>query len=50
VLTELEMQEWGVIFRFSAISLETLFADIPTLLEEPVWYRPDKSEPVPLFG
>jgi hypothetical protein len=50
VLSELELENWGVIFRFTAISLDTLFADMPTLLEKPVWYRPDKSEPVPLFG
>jgi hypothetical protein len=50
VLTELNMQDWGVIFRFTAISLETLFADMPSLLETPVWYRPDKSEPMLLFG
>jgi len=50
ILTELELQNWGVIFRFTAVSLDTLFADIPTLLEEPVWYRPDTAEVVPLFG
>jgi hypothetical protein len=50
VLTQLGFPEWGVIFRFAAISFDTLYADIPTLLEKPVWYRPDKSEPVPLFG
>ena len=50
VLTELELADWGVIFRFTAISLETLFADMPSLLETPVWYRPDKSEPMLLFG
>jgi hypothetical protein len=43
VLTELELQEWGVIFRFSAIAFDTLYADIPSLLEQPVWYRPDTS-------
>jgi hypothetical protein len=50
VLTELELADWGVIFRFTAISLETLFADMPSLLETPVWYRPDKSELMLLFG
>jgi hypothetical protein len=50
VLSELKLPEWGVIFRFSAISLDTLYTDIPKLLEEPVWYRPDKPEPVTLFG
>ena len=50
VLTELELENWGVIFRFTAISLDTLFTDMPTLLEAPVWYRPDNAEPVPLFG
>jgi hypothetical protein len=50
VLTELEMQEWGAIFRFTSISFDTLYANIPTLLEKPVWYRPDKSQSVPLLG
>ena len=50
VLTELDLPGWGVIFRFTAISLDTLYEDIPSLLEEPVWYRPDKTEPVPLFS
>ena len=50
VLAELGLQEWGVIFRFAAISFDTLYADIPTLLEKPVWYRPDEADPVPLFG
>jgi hypothetical protein len=50
VLTELGLQEWEVIFRFTSISFDTLYADIPTLLEKPVWQRPGISEPVPLLG
>jgi hypothetical protein len=50
VLSELGLQEWGVIFRFSAVSYETLYADIPTLLEKSVWYRPSIADPGPLFG
>jgi hypothetical protein len=50
VLTELDLQSWGVIFRFTALSFDTLFEDIHTLLEQPVWYRPDTSEPVPLLA
>jgi hypothetical protein len=50
VLSELGLQEWGVIFRFSAVSYETLDADIPTLLEKSVWYRPSIADPGPLFG
>jgi hypothetical protein len=50
VLSELDLQEWGVIFRFTAVSFDTLHADIPALLEKPVWYRPGTSQPVPLFG
>jgi hypothetical protein len=50
VLTELDMQEWGVIFRFTAISFDTLYEDIQSLLDKPVWYRPDTSAPIPLFG
>ena len=50
VLSELDLQEWGVIFRFTAVSFDTLYEDIPALLEKPVWYRPGTSEPVPLFG
>jgi Replication-relaxation len=50
VLTELDLPSWEAIFRFTAISLDTLYDDIPSLLEEAVWYRPDPSQPVPLFG
>jgi Replication-relaxation len=50
VLSELDLQEWGVIFRFTSISFDTFYEDIPSLLEQPVWYRPDTSQPVRLFG
>ena len=49
VLSELDLQEWGVIFRFTAVSFDTLYEDIPALLEKPVWYRPGTSQPVPLL-
>jgi Replication-relaxation len=50
VLSELGLQEWGVIFRFTSISFNTLYEAIPNLLEKPVWYRPGTAEPVSLFG
>ena len=49
VLTELGLPDWGAIFRFTSLSFDTLYADIPSLLEQPVWSRPDKSEKVALF-
>jgi Replication-relaxation len=49
VLTELGLPDWGVIFRFTSLSFDTLYEDIQSLLEQPVWSRPDKSEKVALF-
>jgi hypothetical protein len=49
VLTELGLPDWGSIFRFTSLSFDTLYEDIPSLLEQPVWSRPDKSEMVALF-
>jgi hypothetical protein len=34
---------------FTSLSFDTLYEDIQSLLEKPVWSRPDKSEMVPLF-
>jgi Replication-relaxation len=51
VLTELKMERWAGIFRFTSAVYETLYEDAQTLFEKPVWFRPDSPErPVPLLG
>jgi hypothetical protein len=50
VLSELKMDRWAGIFRFTSAVYETLYEDAHTLFEKPVWYRPDASTPLPLLG
>ena len=47
VLTELHKENWAGIFRFTSLSLDDIYN--PALFREPVWFRPDSSEAVPLF-
>jgi Replication-relaxation len=47
VLAELHMENWANIFRFTSVLLEELY--ISPIFDEPIWYRPDESSPVPLF-
>jgi hypothetical protein len=49
VLAELNLKNWGGIFRFTAVEFDTLYDQTPTLFEEPVWLRPDMKEAVSLF-
>ena len=48
VLVELSKQNWCSIFRFTSLSLVDIYN--PALFREPVWYRPDSPQPVPLFS
>ena len=51
VLSELKMERWAGIFRFTSTVYETLYEDAQTLFEKPVWYRPDSpTTAVPLLG
>ena len=50
VLAELELNAWAGVFRFTAVTYETLYEDAQALFAEPVWYRPDSPTPVPLFA
>jgi protein involved in plasmid replication-relaxation len=50
VLSELKMERWAGIFRFTPAVYETLYEDAQTLFETPVWYRPDADAPLALFG
>ena len=50
VLTEMQMERWAGIFRFTSVVYDTLYEDAHTLFEKPVWYRPDSPTPVPLLG
>ncbi len=49
VLTERNMTSWTGIFRFTAVSYETLYEEAQTIFERPVWYRVDSTSPVPLL-
>jgi hypothetical protein len=48
ILTELEMERWGSIFRFASV----VFSEVYTqgLWEKPLWLTPDSPTPVPLFA
>jgi hypothetical protein len=50
VLSELKLERWAGIFRFTSAIYETLYEDAQTLFETPVWYRPDSPTPGLLFG
>ena len=50
VLAELELNAWAGVFRFTAVTYDTLYEDAHAIFEDPVWYRPDSPTPVPLFA
>ena len=49
VLAELNLKNWGGIFRFASVEFDSLYDQTPSLFEEPVWLRPDMKETVRLF-
>ena len=49
VLAELSLQNWGGIFRFTAVEFDNLYDQAASLFEEPVWLRPDTKDTVRLF-
>jgi hypothetical protein len=50
VLAELSLDDWAGVFRFTAVTYETLYTEVQALFTEPVWYRPDAPTPVPLLA
>jgi hypothetical protein len=50
VLAELELNAWAGVFRLTAVTYDTLYADAHAIFAEPGWYRPDSPTPVPLFA
>jgi hypothetical protein len=48
VLKELGKEAWAPVFRFGSVSLEDMYGGV--LFEKDVWYIPDRSVPVGLFG
>jgi hypothetical protein len=50
VLAELNLKNWGGIFRFVSVEFDTLYDQAASLFEEPVWLRPDMKETVGLFS
>ena len=50
VLAELNLKNWGEIFRFTAVEFDSLYDQKSSLFEEPVWLRPDMKEMVHLFS
>ena len=49
VLAELNLKNWGGIFRFASVEFDSLYDQAVRLFEEPVWLRPDTTEKVRLF-
>jgi hypothetical protein len=49
VLAELSLQNWGGIFRFTAVEFDNLYDQAASLFEEPVWLRPATKDTVRLF-
>ena len=49
VLAEMNLKNWGGIFRFTAVEFDTLYDQATSLFEEPIWLRPDTRELVSLF-
>jgi hypothetical protein len=49
VLTDLNLKNWGGIFRFTSVEFETIYDQAVRLFEESVWLRPDTSEVSRLF-
>jgi hypothetical protein len=47
VLVELQKENWASVFRFHSLNLDDLY-NTP-LFAAPVWYRPDRQTPLPLF-
>jgi hypothetical protein len=49
VLAELNLKNWGEIFRFTAVEFDTLYDQAASLFEAPIWLRPDTTEKIRLF-
>jgi hypothetical protein len=49
VLTDLNLKNWGGIFRFTSVEFDTIYDQAVSLFEESVWLRPDTTEMVRLF-
>jgi hypothetical protein len=49
VLTDLNLKNWGGIFRFTSVEFETIYDQAENLFEKPIWLRPDMKETVRLF-
>jgi hypothetical protein len=49
VLTELGLDHWASVFLFASVDYETMYDQPHRLFTEPVWYKPDEPDPVPLF-
>lgn len=47
VLAEQQMESWASVFRFCSVAYDDLYT--APLFQDPVWYRPDQPQPVPLF-
>jgi hypothetical protein len=48
VLAESNKEKWASIFRFHNLCLDTIYSS--QIFEEPVWYWPDRPDPLPLFS
>jgi hypothetical protein len=49
VLEELNLKNWGTLFRFASVEFDLLYDQVAALFEEPVWLCPYTKEKVRLF-
>jgi hypothetical protein len=47
VLAGLKMENWAGVFRVTSLVYQDIYTN--PLFDAPVWYRPDASQPLPLF-
>ena len=45
-----ERAKWASLFRFATVDYEAMYDQPHRLFTEPLWYKPDEPDPVPLFG
>jgi Replication-relaxation len=48
VLTNLHLQNWSHLFHYTSVECGDLYST--PIFSDPVWYRPNSPEPVPLFA
>jgi hypothetical protein len=45
-----EREQWTSLFRFATVDFEKMYDQAHALFTQPLWYKPDDPDPVPLFA